>query len=565
MTSPHDLPLVSTIAVGLSAAFICGFIASKLRISPLIGYILAGVVIGPFTPGYIADLHIAEQLSEIGIVLLLFGVGLHFSIADFIEVRKIASVGALGRIAAITAVGAGYAWLRGWEAGTGLIFGLALSVASTVVLLRALEEHHLTTTMTGKISVGWLIVEDIATVLAMVMIPALAVHFGGSVAGEESESPAYVSGQMAILTAFGKVGLFAIIMIVAGKRVLPWLLTAVSRTGSRELFTLAAFSMAMGIAFGATILFGVSLALGAFFAGMMIRESDLNHEVADRLLPFQDAFAVLFFVAVGMLFDPKILLERPFDILVTLLIIIGLRGAMTFAVVKKFGYPRKTALMTCVGLAQIGEFSFILLTLGKSVGLMDAAVADIVLASALLSIGINPFLVKAALRWLDRRGELPPLGQDRLSHMDEQECRQLHSGLTMLIGYGRVGEHVVANMPKSAELVIVDANREKVDALRKHGLHAIAGDATDRDILIEAQIDKAAAILVTVPDPFDAHRIIEQVLALKPDARILVRSHNDEETRFLDTQHIELAVVGVEEVARRMVRHLFPAQEPRQS
>lgn len=554
MTQPHDLPLISTIAIGLSMAFLCGFAATKLRISPLVGYILAGVAIGPFTPGFIADLHIAEQLSEIGIVLLLFGVGLHFSMADFMEVRKIASIGALTRIVAVTAAGTGVAHLWGWSLGTGLLFGLALSVASTVVQLRTLEEHHLMKTMTGKISIGWLIVEDVAVVLAMVMIPALAsanMGIGGNIYEQAS------SVGTPVLVAFGKVGLFAAVMVIIGKRVLPWLLTAVSRTGSRELFTLAAFSMAMGIAFGATIMFGVSLALGAFFAGMMIRESDLNHEVADRVLPFQDAFAVLFFVAVGMLFDPMVLIEKPVEIAASLFIIVIVKAVLTFGTVKLFGYPRKTALMTAIGLAQIGEFSFILITLGKSVGLLPGEIGDVILASALISIAINPMLVAGALRWLDKRGELPPLEQDRLGHMEPEECRALGAGLVLIIGFGQTGSFAAGMLPPGADLVVIDGNREKIDQLRGQGFHAIAGDATDREVLIEAQIEKAAAILITLPDPFDARRVVDHVRALNPGARILVRSHNAEETRFFETQNVDLAVVGTEEIARRMVGKLI--------
>jgi CPA2 family monovalent cation:H+ antiporter-2 len=556
MSTLNDLPLISTIAIGLSMAFISGFVATKLRISPLVGYILAGVALGPFTPGFVADLHIAEQLSEIGIVLLLFGVGLHFSVADFIEVRKIASIGAITRIAVITAVSAAIASLWGWSIGTGILFGLALSVASTVVQLRTLEEHHLMKTMTGKISIGWLIVEDVVMVLALVMIPAVAganMGVGGNIYEQTS------SIGIPILIAFGKVGLFAAVMVIVGKRVLPWLLTSVSRTGSRELFTLAAFSMAMGIAFGATILFGVSLALGAFFAGMMINESDLNHEVADRVLPFQDAFAVLFFVAVGMLFDPMVLIEKPVEIVVALLIIVLGKAIVTFGIVRFFGYPRKTALMTSLGLAQIGEFSFILLSLGKTVNMLPGEVADVILAGALISIAINPFLVKRAMAWLTRRNELPPL-EDRLAHMPAAECNALGRNLILIIGFGRVGTHAASMLdPEKVELVIIDSNREKIGLLRQHGFHAIAGDATDKDILIEAQIEKAGAILITVPDPFDARRVVEQVRVLKPEARILVRSHNDEETRFFESQNVELAVVGTEEIARRMVGKLMTA------
>lgn len=549
MSTLHDVPLVSTIAIGLSVAFVCGFIATKLRLSPLVGYLLAGILVGPYTPGLDADPATAEQLSEIGVVLLLFGVGLHFSIQDFMEVRKIASFGAITRIAIITGLGAVLGTFWGWSLGTGLLFGLALSVASTVVLLRALEEHHLMQTVTGKISIGWLVVEDVAMVLAMVMVPALA-------AGGLNNSDGGSSLTTTLAIAFGKVGLFAVIMVVVGKRVLPWLLTAVSRTGSRELFTLAAISMAMGIAFGAAILFGVSLALGAFFAGMMIRESDLNHEVADRVLPLQDAFAVLFFVSVGMLFNPAILVDKPLDVLATVLIIVVVKAVVTFTIMMAFRYPVKISLKISAGLAQIGEFSFILLTLGASVGLIDAEVRNLILAGALISIIINPFLFKAVRKWIACHEQMDVSENDKLAYLETGEAATLKN-LIVLIGYGRTGHHIKDMIDENEnDLVIVENNREVVEKLRKADFHAIAGDATEEGILIEAQVEKADAVMITVPDPFEARRVVELVQKLKPDARILVRSHNDEETTFFNTKNVSLAVDDTLEIARRMVQHL---------
>lgn len=549
MSVLSELPLVTTIAAGIGMAFVCGFAASKLRLSPLVGYILAGIAVGPHSPGFVADIHIAEQLSEIGVVLLLFGVGLHFSIEDFMEVRKIASFGAITRIILVTALGLAVGGFMGWPIGTSIIFGLALSVASTVVMLRALEEHHLLQTMTGKIAIGWLIVEDIVMVLAMVMIPALAAAGGDSGMDEKAIG-------MQVLSAFGKVGLFAAIMVIVGKRVLPWILTAVSRTGSRELFTLAAISMAMGIAFGAAVLFGVSLALGAFFAGMMIRESDLNHEVADRVLPFQDAFAVLFFVAVGMLFDPSVIVEQPMGVLQTVAIIIGAKAAVTFLIVRLFGYPLKTAALIAVGLAQIGEFSFIMIALGSSVGLMPEEGSNILLAGALISIALNPVLFHAARNWCIRCGLSQSIPEeDALAHLETEERQELKNFI-LLIGTGRVGESILRMMDFTAfDLVAIDENREKVEKLRKAGVHAIAGDATEHDTLLEGQIDRAHAVLITVPDPFDARRIVEQVRSIKPGVRIFVRSHNEEETAFLQPQ-VELTVSGTEEIARRMIGRL---------
>lgn len=548
MSVIQDLPLVSTIAIGLSTAFVCGFIATKIRLSPLVGYLLAGIIIGPHSPGFIADIDIAEQLSEIGIVLLMFGVGLHFSIKDFMEVRRIATVGALVRIAVITYVGYFLATLWGWSLGAGLIFGLCLSVASTVVLLRTLEENHLVQTITGRISIGWLIVEDIAMILAMVMIPALAT----SNAVSNTDEAHSVAMQLGI--ALGKVGLFAAIMIIVGKRVLPWLLWAVSRTGSRELFTLAAFCTAMGIAFGASILFGVSLALGAFFAGMMIRESDLNHEVADRILPFQDAFAVLFFVAVGMLFDPNILVESPGQVFITVLVIMLGKGILTFGIMRLFGYTTRVCLKISVGLAQIGEFSFILIALGTSLGLMPPEERNLILAGALISIALNPILFRAIRRLCDHHDGVKIADSDELARLNDGNPSK---NVLLLIGFGRVGGYVASMLkPEEHYLVILDTNREKIEQLRDLGFHAIAGDATQRETLIEAQIEKAAVILITIPDPFEARRVMEQVRLLNPDARVMVRSHNDEETAFFESQNVELAVTATEEIARRMVNVL---------
>lgn len=549
MSIVAELPLVSTIAIGLSTAFVCGFIASKFKLSPLVGYIIAGIVIGPYSPGYEADIHIAEQLSEIGIALLLFGVGLHFSIQDFMEVRKIAGFGALARIGIVVLAGIGIADFWDWSLSTGILFGLALSVASTVVLLRVLEDAHMVKTIVGKISIGWLIVEDVAMVLALVLIPALAAS---SIAPGPGDNPLW----MQITLAFAKVSLFAAIMVIVGRRVLPWMLTAVSRTGSRELFTLAAISMAMGIAFGAAILFGVSIALGAFFAGMMIRESDLNHEVADRVLPFQDAFAVLFFVSVGMLFNPSVIVDEPVRIMVVVATIILGKALVTFLIMMTFRYPLRTSLKVAVGLAQIGEFSFILLALGANLHLINEEARNLILAGALISIALNPLLFGYCLKWVAKHCGASASDDDKLAHLETQEKTSLKN-LIVLIGHGRVGESITQMMDFGAnDLVVIDENREKIEQLRKSGYHAIVGDATESATLIEAGIEKAHTVMITVPDPFDARRIVELVQGMKPDARLLVRSHNEEETAFLQQRNVELLVSGTEEIARRMVTHL---------
>lgn len=558
MAVSHDLPLVTTVATGLGLAFILGLIATKLRIPPIVGYLLAGVVIGPYTPGFDADIHMAEQLAEIGIVLLMFGVGLHFSLKDLMDVRKIALPGALVQIGVAMAMGVGLTSLWGWPLSSGLMFGLALSVASTVVLLRALEDHSLTQTNDGRIAIGWLIVEDLAMVLALVLIPALAAKTGVTLEDIAAQKPLW----QVLGGALGKVAVFVAIMIVIGKRFLPWLLNVVAQTRSRELFTLAVFGMALGVAFSAYKLFGVSFALGAFFAGMMIRESDLNHEVADRALPFQDAFAVLFFVSVGMLFDPSILIHNATGVfLVTGIIIIG-KSLAALGIVLLFGYPLKTGLLVSAGLAQIGEFSFILITLGTAYGLLPEEGRNLILAGAMISIALNPLVFYGSRRLFEYVGRKPKLSRlfnvrdNDLAHLRPDE-KQVLRDLVVLVGYGRVGRYVCENIQKAhIDLVVVDENRERVEALRENGFHAIAGDASYPEVLQEAALGKARALVIAVPDPFEARRILETARVLKPDIKILVRAHNDEELTYFMEQQVDLALTGPREIARHMVEYL---------
>lgn len=560
MAVPHDLPLVTTIATGMGLAFILGLIATKLRIPPIVGYLLAGVFIGPHTPGFTADIHLAEQLAEIGIVLLMFGVGLHFSLKDLMEVRKIALPGAIVQISAAMAMGVGLTHFWGWSLGSGLMFGLALSVASTVVLLRSLEEHNLTQTNDGRIAIGWLIVEDLVMVLALVLIPALAMKSGTPVEGSTELARAPLWQILGI--AIGKVAIFIVLMVVVGKRFLPWLLTVVAHTRSRELFTLAVFGMALGVAYGASELFGVSFALGAFFAGMMIRESDLNHEVADRALPFQDAFAVLFFVSVGMLFDPSILWKEPVHVALVVGIIMVGKSLAALGIVLLFGYPLKTGLLVSAGLAQIGEFSFILITLGMAYGLLPEEGRNLILAGAMISIALNPLTFYCSRKLFEYVGRKPKLSlmfnvrDNDLAHLSVDEKQTLRD-LVILVGYGRVGKHISENIQKAhIDLVVVDQNRERVEVLREHEFHALAGDASYPEVLREAAIDKARALVIAVPDPFEARRILETARELKPDIKILVRAHNDEELTYFMEQQVDLTLTGPREIARHMVEYL---------
>ncbi|MCE3233350.1 MAG: sodium:proton antiporter [Rickettsiaceae bacterium] len=553
----EETPLISTVVMGISAAFVGGMITSKLRLSPIVGYLLAGIVIGPHTPGFVGDSKLATQLAEIGIVLLMFGVGLHFSLKDLMAVKKIALPGAVVQIATATALGAWVAHYWGWSLESGLLFGLALSVASTVVLLRSLEERNALHSINGHIAVGWLIVEDLAIVLALVLIPALAPGVGGEASGT-SEGDFLLP----LLMALGKIALFVAFMFVVGKRVLPWILQTVADTKSRELFTLSVFVVAVGVAFGAAHLFGISFALGAFFAGMMIKESDLSHEVTEKAMPFQDAFAVLFFVSVGMLFNPMILVEQPWHVLATALIIMFGKSIAAFVIVLMFRYPAKTAFTISASLAQIGEFSFILGTLGLTYGLLSHEANSLILAGALLSITLNPMLFNLTdrlriycshnprfKRWMEK-------DSSDLCHLSGGERTALKN-LVILVGYGRVGRHLSKKMEASnIDFVVVDQNHEVVESIRQSGKHALVGDATHRETLQEAAIDKASALVVAVPNPYEARRIVGIARDMKPDISILARAHNEEELEYFKTQNIDLAVAGVQEVARRMMEHL---------
>lgn len=549
--------LISTVVIGISAAFVGGMITSKLRLSPIVGYLLAGIVIGPHTPGFVGDAKLATQLAEIGIVLLMFGVGLHFSLKDLMAVKKIALPGAIVQIATATALGALLAYYWGWPLESGLLFGLALSVASTVVLLRALEERNALHSINGHIAVGWLIVEDLVIVLALVLIPALVAGVGGDTSGASK------SGLLLpLLIALGKILLFIVFMFVVGKRVLPWVLQTVADTKSRELFTLSVFVVAVGLAFGAAHLFGISFALGAFFAGMMIKGSDLAHEVTEKALPFQDAFAVLFFVSVGMLFNPMILIEQPWHVLATVLIITFGKSIAAFVIVLMFRYPAKTAFTISASLAQIGEFSFILSTLGLNYGLISEDTNSLILAGALVSITLNPMLFNFAdilrvyccrntrfKRWMEKDSS----NFSRLSATEKQALKNF----VILVGYGGIGRHLRKKMEEcNMDFVVVDQNHEVVDSIKRSGKQAVVGDATHRETLLGAAIDKASALVIAVPDHYKVRRIVSIARDMNPDITILVGANNEEEMDYFKTQNVDLAVAGVQEVARCMMEHL---------
>jgi len=555
---PHYTPLLETIVGGLVLAFIFGAIANRFRISPLVGYLLAGVAVGPFTPGFVADQALALELAEIGVILLMFGVGLHFSLADLLAVRAIAIPGALAQITVATALGVALAYVMGWSIGSGVVFGLALSVASTVVLLRAMQERRLMETERGRIAVGWLIVEDLVMVLTLVLLPPLA-----GLLREDPASGAAAPIQMAdlaetLLITLGKVTAFVALMLIVGRRVVPWLLHYIAHTGSRELFRLAVLGIALGIAYGAAALFGVSFALGAFFAGMILAESELSHRAAEESLPLRDAFAVLFFVSVGMLFDPSVLIKDPWPVLATVAIIVFGKSVAAFLIVLAFRHPMGTALTISASLAQIGEFSFILAALGMQLGLVSQQARDLILAGALLSIVANPLIFVALDRlapYLARRagGEVP----DGSLHVAEEELvATTLSDHAVLIGYGRVGS-IVAEGLKSAgwAVLVIDDREELVEKAKTDGFDTLSGNGAAESMIAAANLGQARRLFIAIPNAFEAGQIALQARELNPKLQIVARAHSDAEVEHLQANGADVTIMGEREIARGMLEH----------
>jgi CPA2 family monovalent cation:H+ antiporter-2 len=557
----HATELISIIALGLVCAFIGGMLAQRLRLPPLVGYLVAGIAIGPFTPGFVGDPALASQLAELGVILLMFGVGLHFSIGDLLAVRTIALPGAIVQIAVATTMGAGLAWGYGWGAGAGLVFGLALSVASTVVLLRALEGQGLLDTDKGRIAVGWLIVEDLAMVVALVLLPALAPSLGGEAAGIVGHHVAPDHGLWVTLgLTLAKVGVFIAVMLLGGRRVVPYLLGLAARTGSRELFTLAVLASAVGIAYASSELFGVSFALGAFFAGMVLAESDLSHQAAADSLPLQDAFAVLFFVSVGMLFDPGIVLREPLSILGVVGVIVLGKSVAAIAIVLAFGHPVGTALTIAASLAQIGEFSFILAGLGISLKLLPEEGRDLILGGALLSITLNPLffvLADRVSRWLGERPELRRrLERRAAAPLPVRAAAPEMRGHAVIIGYGRVGSAIgKALQDWNLPFVVVERDRRRVEELRVQGVPAVFGDATAPGILDAADIASARLVVVATPDPHQARRLLAKARAANPEIDSVVRTHSDTERRRLEEDGVGLVLMAERELALGMMTY----------
>lgn len=540
----HDADLINIVAVGLGLAFIFGALANKLRLSPLVGYLVAGICVGPFTPGFVADQALANQLAELGVMLLMFGVGLHFSLKDLMAVKAIAIPGAIGQILVATLLGWGLAWLMGWETLHGVVFGFSLATASTVVLLRAMEERRLLETQRGKIAVGWLIVEDLACVLALVMMPVLAGVFGPDAANQTHTLGSVLAS---IGWTFVQLGLFVAVMLVVGRRVIPWILERIAGTGSRELFTLSVLAIALGVAFGSAMLFGVSFALGAFFAGMLLNESELSHKAAADSLPLRDAFAVLFFVSVGMLFNPAILIEHPWQVLATAAIIMFGKSAAAFLIVRAFGHPNGTALTISASLAQIGEFAFIIAGLGVSLKILPPTGQALVLAGALISIMLNPVVFGLLDRWLAKHQDTTPQAVE--TELPPGPSLDLHDH-AIVIGYGRVGSALAQVLrERGVPVLVIDDNKEHVAEAHAAGLPGIRGSAASDKVLAEAHPERAKIAVLAIPQPLEAGETLAKLRALNPGLTLLARAHSDAEVKHLLEHGADGTVMAERELA----------------
>jgi CPA2 family monovalent cation:H+ antiporter-2 len=545
----HDTALIFTLALGFGLAFVLGLVAARLKQPPLVGYLVAGVLIGPFTPGVQADAGLAAQLAEVGVILLMFGVGLHFSMKDLLAVKGVAVPGALLRIVIITALTAVVARMWGWSWSGGVVLGIALSVASTVVVLRQLESLGLLDSSVGRAAVGWLVVEDLAMVLALVLLPPLAGGTAGTSLAKELG--------LTLLSVAG----FVVLMLFVGTRAVPWMLARVARIGSRELFTLAVLSVALGIAVGASTIFGVSFALGAFFAGVVIAESDLSHQAAADALPLQDAFAVLFFVSVGMLLDPRVFVEQPGRVLTAVGIVVVAKALVTFVLTLVLRRPVRTALILSGSLAQIGEFSFILAGLGMAMGVLPAEGRDLILAAAIVSIVLNPLLLRAVNRverWMELRPGLAARIERKAVDVDvagPQPAHTLHDHV-VLIGYGRVGRRIGdALRSEGIPYVAVERDRVAVEALRKEGIQAVFGDAARPGILDHVHLESAKLLILASPDPYQARRVIEIAREMNPGIEIAARTHSEGGEAYLKKRGVARAFMGERELALSMAHH----------
>ena len=558
---PHSTPLITILVYGFVLALIAGVGAQKLKLSPLVGYLLAGVLLGSSTPGVVADAELAGELLEIGVILLMFGVGLHFSMADLLEVKWIAIPGAVSQITLTTLIGMGFAWYLGWPIGTGLVFGLALSVASTVVLLRSLEERRLLESKRGRIAIGWLVVQDLAMVLVLVMLPAVAPLLGGDAGADAPTGSIWT----ALSITLGKVAAFIAVMLIVGRRVIPWLLERVAGLGSRELFTLCVLAISLGVAYASAMLFDVSFALGAFFAGMMLKESKLSQEAAEDSLPMRDAFAVLFFVSVGMLFDPSIVIREPLKVFATFLIIVIANPLVAMLIVRASRYPKQTAFTIAASLGQIGEFSFILAALGISLKLLPVEARDLILAGSILSILANPLLFVALDRWNARRdaAEQDRKAVEEQNVSDAEDAEDADNDILpdrdsipganhiILVGYGRVGSRIARRLiDQEIPFVLIDDVKQLCRDARKLGIPCVLGNAVNPEVIADANIATARGLVVAVSQTMEAGNIIRAARETNPDLAILARGHSDADIAYLLKSGADATVMGESEIAR---------------
>ena len=558
---PHDVDLIILLAVGFGMALIFGYIAARLRLPPLIGYLIAGIIISPNTPGIVGDIHLANQLAELGVMFLMFGVGMHFSLNDLLQVRRIALPGAILQIAVATLLGIGVSMYWGWSFGSALIFGLSLSCASTVVLLKALGDRGLLDSVNGKIAVGWLLVEDLVMVLALVLLPATAMLLGGhALPGTDTSQSIWLTIGITLLKVTG----FIAFMLIIGKRLVPMIMQFVARLGSLELFTLTVVAAAVSIAYGSYAVFGVSMALGAFFAGMVVKESDFSHRAEEETLPLREIFSILFFVSVGMLFDPSILIEEPLRILAVIAIIMVGKTLAAIALVLFFRYPINTALTVGASLAQIGEFSFILATLGLSLGLLTPDAQNLILAGALFSITLNSFVFSAiepVQRWIRERSHLARLlerSADPLAMLPDEVDQAYLRDQVVIIGYGGVGRRISENLiQQNIKVVIAEENREIVEKLRSQGIAAVSGEATEPNVLIQAHIQHARLLVISPMDILDIHRIVDISKQLNPEIQVLICAESKEEAAVIREEQLGEVFYAKEEMAKNMSHHIL--------
>lgn len=563
----HETPLITTLVLGLCLAFLFGVIANRLRISPLVGYLLAGVIVGPHTPGFYADPKLANELAEIGIILLMFGVGLHFSMKDLLSVKAIALPGAIIQMVCATLLGTGLGLALGWELSAAMVFGLALSTASTVVLMRAMQQRRLIETERGRLAVGWLIVEDLTMVLALVLLPALAGVMGGK--ADTPADPFIAWFDLGIWGIIGltiaKVAIFIALMMIVGRRVIPWLLKISAQTASRELFRLAVLAIALGVAFGASHLFGVSLALGAFFAGMIMSESELSHRAAEETLPLRDAFAVLFFVSVGMLFNPMKVITDFIPLAATLFIIIVGKSVVAFLIVRLFRYPLGTALTMSASLAQIGEFSFILAGIGVSLGVISDDARDLILGGAILSILLNPLVFIAAEK-IKERLERPGVQEEAddmiidvvINDDEDINAQSTKTNHVIIVGYGGIGQFVSETLrEKDISVVVVEDMARTAEKARVANFETFVGNGVETDILVACNIAKARELVLAINNAFEAGQIISSARSLNKDIHIIAHALSEPEAQYLSDLGTDIVVTDAQEVANGMIAYLI--------